>query len=227
MYCCICCSSLFFVVVASLPLLNCCIPSTLIVVPLSSQDYSTICGESSDNKHNITTDPINCSPYISHPQHFGRNVSCFLCFYLFSCLFLQYLISSQILCYFLSVILPLSCTFSVIFSLVWQILPYHTMSHPQCFIRKVCCFCVSTCFYCLLFLQYLIPLQNVIFVFLHHWHRSLVFFVFSAVLSLVWPSPSLPDNRCVAFIPILVHSFLFWSNPSRLFFSSFIFLLAF
>ena len=79
------------------------------------------------------------------------------------------------------------------------VVPYHTISHPQCFIGKVCCFCVSTCLLCL-FLS--APLShfitNPIFVSLHHWHPS----------PLVWHNPSLTHNQHLAFIPVLVQSFL-------------------
>ena len=110
--------------------------------------------------------------------------------------------------------------------LVWHnpSLPHNL--HPQCFIREVCCFCVSTCFLCLfLFLQYLISLQ-ILFLFLTIVGTSLFLFS-SVVFSLVWYNPSPPHNQHLLFIPILVHSFLFWPDPSQLFFSPFHYVPAF
>ena len=63
---------LLFFVVALFSLINSCITKTLIVVSLSSQDYITIHGSDSNNKHNIKTriSGILCSPYFSYPQCF-------------------------------------------------------------------------------------------------------------------------------------------------------------
>ena len=76
------------------------------------------------------------------------------------------------------------------------------------------CFCLFLLLF--LFLQYLIFLQILL------WFLSIIgTSFFHVVFSLVWHNPSLPHNQHLAFIPILVQSFLFRSNPSQLFLSPF------
>ena len=128
-----------------------------------------------------------------------------------------YLIALQILFLFLSIIGASCFHFSVVFSLVWHnpSLPHNLPS--QCFIGKVCCFCVSTYFCAFPFSPVSHFIANLVLVSLCHWHLSLSFFC-SIFIGLAQSFPTTQSTSCLhsyfgPFIPVLVQSSQLFLSP--------------